>query len=105
MPHRHPALEGILLDDHIQLDLVQLCEVCGVSAERVIEMVSEGVVEPLGSEPHRWCFTGTAVTRVRIALRLQQDLEVNLPGAALALDLLDELQELRQRLHQRRLGG
>ncbi|MEE9157003.1 MAG: chaperone modulator CbpM, partial [Gammaproteobacteria bacterium] len=31
-------------------------------------------------------------------LRLQQDLGINLAGAALALDLLDELRKLRTRL-------
>jgi chaperone modulatory protein CbpM len=39
---------------------------------------------------------------VRCALRLERDLGVNLAGAALALDLLDELNRLRAR--QRRLG-
>jgi hypothetical protein len=32
---------------------------------------------------------------VRRALRLQHDLELNLPGAALALELLDEIERLR----------
>jgi chaperone modulatory protein CbpM len=38
------------------------------------------------------------VRRVEIALRLQRDLQVNLAGAALALDLLEETQRLRARL-------
>jgi len=42
------------------------------------------------------------VRRVRCALRLESDLGVNLAGAALALDLLEELNRLRAR--QRRFG-
>lgn len=96
MVKRRQPLSGIVLDEHTELDLCQLCEVCGVDAERVIDMVSEGVVEPFGTDPRQWRFTGTAVIRVRTALRLQRDLRVNLAGAALALDLLEELAELRR---------
>jgi chaperone modulatory protein CbpM len=96
MVKKRRPLSGIVLDEHTELDLCQLCEVCGVDAERVIEMVGEGVVAPSGTAPHQWCFTGIAVIRVRTALRLQRDLRVNLAGAALALDLLEELAELRR---------
>ena len=96
MVKKRQTLSGIVLDEHTELDLCQLCDVCGVDAERVIEMVSEGVVVPFGTEPNQWRFTGTAVIRVHTALRLQRDLRVNLAGAALALDLLEELEELRR---------
>ena len=36
--------------------------------------------------------------RARTALRLQRDLEINLPGVALALELLEELDRLRREL-------
>jgi len=41
--------------------------------------------------------------RARTALRLTHDLELNAPGAALVLDLLDQIDTLRARL--RRVGG
>jgi len=44
----------------------------------------------------QWRFTYTEIRRVQTAVRLQRDLRINLPGCALALDLLDELEELRQ---------
>ncbi len=90
------ALVGILLDDNIRVSLRELCGMCGVSAELIMEMVSEGIVEPEGSEPQRWRFTGVSIQRVQTAIRLQRDLKVNLAGAALALDLLEELAELRR---------
>jgi len=37
-----------------------------------------------------------ALKRLQIAIRLQQDLGVNLAGSALVLDLLEEMQALRQ---------
>jgi len=35
-------------------------------------------------------------TRARIALRLERDLGINVPGVALALELLEELEQLRR---------
>ena len=40
--------------------------------------------------------TFSALRRTRMALRLERDLEINLAGVALALELLDELQRLRR---------
>ncbi len=36
--------------------------------------------------------------RMESAFRLHRDLEINLPGVVLALDLLDELKQLRHEL-------
>lgn len=96
-------LSGEILEEQIELSLVELCRACRLSAEQVFELVEEGIVEPRGRQPASWRFTGISIQRVRRAQRLQQDLGVNLAGVALALDLLDELEQMRQRL--RRLEG
>ena len=96
-------LTGIVLDDELLLSLRELCRLCGVNAENIIAMVDEGVVEPQGTHPGEWRFRGMSVRRVQIALRLQRDLGLNLPGAALVLDLLEELEEFRRLYRQR--GG
>jgi len=49
-------------------------------------------------EAEQWRFAGTALRRARTALRLQRDLEINLPGVALALELMEELEALRREL-------
>lgn len=92
-------LTGTVLNDELLLDLGELCQLCGVNAEHILDMVEEGVVEPQGASPTQWRFRGPSVRRVQIALRLQRDLRVNLAGAALVLDLLEELERLR-RLHR-----
>jgi chaperone modulatory protein CbpM len=58
-------------------------------------MVREGIADPLDPQAGAWTFSGVAVTRIRTAHRLQQDLHVNLAGAALAIDLLEEIERLR----------
>ena len=95
---RLSALTGEVLEEEVELTLAELCRACAVPAERVFELVDEGVVEPLGRDPARWRFSGISLYRVRFALHLQHDLGVNVAGAALALDLIDELASLRARL-------
>lgn len=90
------TLTGVVLDENMDLSLRELCHLCSVNAERIMDMVEEGVVDPRGISPREWHFSGTAVRRVQIALRLQHDLRINLAGVALVLDLLEELEELRR---------
>lgn len=88
-------VKGVVLDEEVRLTLSEVCDACGVEKTVVIEMVHEGIVEPIDDSSSHWEFTGVAVARLRTAFRLQRDLEVNLAGAALALDLLDEIDALR----------
>lgn len=94
---RHPIVE-----EELPLTLAELCQACYASEEHVITWVFEGALEPVGETPQEWRFTGQSLRRARLALSLTRDLEVNAPGVALALDLLDEIAELQARLQ--RLG-
>ncbi len=95
-------LSGEVLEEEVELTLVELCRTCQLPSERLLELVEEGIVEPLGQDPEHWRFRGASVRRVRCALRLERDLGVNSAGAALALELLEELQSLRARLERLR---
>jgi len=92
-----------ILEEQIELTLDDLCHACSVHAQIIIELVDEGVLEAVGLSPGDWRFDGRNIRRARIALRLQRDLGVNLAGAALALQLMDEIETLRSRLHA--MGG
>lgn len=98
-----PQFSICILEEQTQLTLDDLCRGCAIDAERIIELVDIGVLEPQGREPAHWKFGGASLHRARVAIRLQQDLEIDLAGAALALELLDEIESLRARL--RALGG
>lgn len=97
-PRNPPEQIAIVASDRLELSLMELCEACGVHAERLIEMVQEGVLEPRGLEPSLWRFDARALERARVTTRLQHDLELNLAGAALVLDMLEELRALRRRV-------
>jgi chaperone modulatory protein CbpM len=95
-----PLLSGEVLEETVELSLADLCQACRLSAEQVLELVEEGIVEPVGRGVSHWRFAGASVRRVHCAVQLRRDLGVNWAGAALALDLLDELNWLRDRLRR-----
>jgi chaperone modulatory protein CbpM len=52
------------------------------------------------NESGEWQFSGEALRRARLALRLHRDLEVNLAGVALALQLMAEIDGLRRAIER-----
>jgi chaperone modulatory protein CbpM len=99
----NPPLAPHLVDDDLAFDLETLCQACGAAADELLALVEEGVLEPRGPTPQEWRFGVGALPRARRALRLQHDLQIDLAGVALALDLLDRIDWLESRL--RRLGA
>ncbi|RMD79474.1 MAG: MerR family transcriptional regulator [Gammaproteobacteria bacterium] len=75
----------------------ELCAICRLAGEELVAMVEEGLLQPSGP-PGRWRFGPEDLARALAARRLQEDLGVNLAGAALALDLLEELRRMRARV-------
>ena len=98
-------ITGFILEEQTGLTLEDICRACAAQAELIVELVDEGVLSPRGSQPAEWHFTGVHLQRARVALRLQNDLGVNLAGAALALELLDEMETLRARLQLLEAAG
>jgi chaperone modulatory protein CbpM len=91
-------IDGIMLDEGLTVSLAELTQLCGSSGRILRMMVTEGMLRPRGERPDEWRFDGLEIRRARRAVRLQRDLDLNLAGTALALDLLDELECLRLRL-------
>jgi chaperone modulatory protein CbpM len=91
-------LNGIIVEDTTEFSLGELSRACGRPAEWILALVEEGVIEPVGADQTQWRFRGYCLQRVRIVHRLQSDLGLNLAGAALAVELLEEVEELRHRI-------
>jgi chaperone modulatory protein CbpM len=93
------ALSGTILDEQGVLTLTELSHACSVQIGYIIELVDEGLLTPEllaeENEPQHWRFSGAQMRRARTAMRLQSDLGINLAGAALVLQLLDEIENLR----------
>jgi chaperone modulatory protein CbpM len=102
------TLQGEIPGYDIPLTLEQLCRSCALNQDQVMLLVEEGIIEPktpgARGTPQDWQFHWKSVTRVRTSARLQRDLGINLPGVALALELLERIDALERRL-QGRDGG
>lgn len=90
-----------VLEVDVEFTLSEICHACGVETTDVVRLVEEGVLEPSGRNESHWRFPGVSLQRARRALRLQQDLGVNAAGAALALDLIEEIERLRAEVGRR----
>jgi len=94
-------LTGEIFEESPALSVQDLERMFAVEQRRIVEWVEEGVISVLEVDAAEWRFSGAQLRRARIALRLERDLGVNAAGVALALELLEELEQLRR---ERRIG-
>ena len=95
MTGKQVIISTVSVETEIELNLDEFCLVCQIAPEFVHELVEYGVIEPQGRSLSMWRFNADHLRRVRTVLHLQQDLEVNLSGAALVIELMDEIEKLR----------
>ena len=99
----HATAEPEFAEEGAVLTFDEICNFCQVDADWVVELVEHGAIEPIGRARSDWQFTRLSYLRIARAKRLERDLALNPPGVALALDLLDEIEELRSQLWSHRL--
>ncbi len=93
--------ETVVVEEHVSFTLAALCQASGAEQELVHALVGEGLLQPAGQGPDGWRFSGDALPQTRTALRLARDLELTLPGVAMVMELLAEIERLRSRLRRR----
>ena len=96
-PSDDQTLPGIIFDETAVLSLEDLSRMCSVDASHIREFVEEGVLTVIRVRSE-WHFTGDALRRARLAVRLQRDLELNMAGVALAVELIEEIERLRRQI-------
>jgi chaperone modulatory protein CbpM len=101
MSSQDEALRGAILEESALLTVKDLSRLCAVDERHIVEFVEEGVLHVVEIDTSEWRFSGGALRRARLALRLERDLELNLAGVALAVELMEELQQLRRELARR----
>lgn len=97
MSQQKSLVTTITIERVTELTLDELCAACQVTPELIYDAVAYNILEPIERQGH-WYFNAFHLKRTRILLHLLQDLEVNLAGAALAIDLIDEIEALRERM-------
>jgi len=96
-----PHFYADIVEHESQLTIRDLCRMCTADREHIVELVEEGILEGTQDAGGEWRFRGDSLRRALLALRLQRDLELNLAGVALAVELLEEREQLRRALRFR----
>ena len=100
------VLEARVLGEGDWIAASEICQLCRIDLDAVLELAELGVMSSRERAPGEWQVPVTALPRLRVVGRLMRDLGVNVSGAALALELLETRRELEARLrHLERLLG
>lgn len=91
-------LDSFQAEVEYSFTLAEISRCCGVTAEQILVLVSQGILQPSARSQRDWRFAAGDLAKARSALRLQRDLGVNAAGAALAIELIDETESLRERI-------
>ena len=90
----------------ITFTVTEFCLHTGLTRPELIEIIDLGVLEPQGEAPDEWQFDDGTLALCLRAQRLRRELELDWPGIAVTLTLLDEIERLNsenRQLNQRLL--
>lgn len=85
-------------DEWAYISTVELSQSLGVSSTLIEEIIELGIVQRNINQDNQLVFSGHEIYRIRKVIRLNRDLGVNTEGAALILDLLEQIEQLKQKL-------
>lgn len=86
-----------VIDEHHSFDLKHFADACGQSPEWVLQLLEYDILDTRPEERiHQ--FFGDDISRARRAYRLQRDFDASFSAVAMMLDLIDEVQQLRQQV-------
>ena len=91
-------LSGVIIEKSQSLNLDEFCNATHAQKEIVIQMIEYQLIEPEGNSPEEWRFDWHSLKRGRIASSFYHDLEINMQGVALALELLDKIEYLQNQI-------
>ena len=85
----YKLISGEVLNAECKLTLLELARACAVDHTYIVQLVEFGILEPEQAKSSQWRFNDRALQRTQISIRLERDLEVNMQGIAVILDLLE----------------
>ncbi len=94
--------EALWLHEQYTFSLAQLSELSGMSEAQIYEMVEYGVIAPIDPKAKQWMFGADRLVTVRMARRLVRDFDLDSPGLALTLTLLDRIHTLEAEVNELR---
>jgi len=90
--------EVLWLDEHRVVSLEELVEVSGLTREELVELVHGGALPVRETRGSSYVFSAQVVSLARTACRLRNELELDMAGLGVALQLLDRVRGLEQEI-------
>jgi chaperone modulatory protein CbpM len=92
------VIAGVLMDEHTTISFIEICEEYDIPEEELLELVEYGIVDVPVKQVKKATFDYQSLSRIQSALRLKYELGINSQGIALALELLDKVEALEEKL-------
>lgn len=83
-----------IIDDQNLLTLEEICRATHSQETLILELINDHIIQPLGASQKEWQFDHVCLKRVRLARNFYYDLEINLTGIGLLLDMLERIETL-----------
>lgn len=100
------VLEAHVLGEGDWIAVTEICQLCRIDRDALEELAALGLFSPRERTGGEWLVPATALPRLRVVGRLMSDLDLNVNGAALVVELLEARRELESRLRRlERLAG
>lgn len=88
------------LNPQQELSLYELLRISGLTESDLRYLVEFDVLTPIDPLASTWSFGADCLPMARTAGRLQRDLDLDGPGLAVALTLIERVQELETRVRE-----
>jgi chaperone modulatory protein CbpM len=91
----------IINDDHL-LSLEEITRAVNAESSLITQLIEYHIIEPKGASENEWVFDALALKRARLARNFYYDLEVNIAGIGLLIDLLEKIEHLELQIEKAR---
>jgi chaperone modulatory protein CbpM len=95
------AKNGASIDD-LELSLEEFAHACAVGQEWVMLRVESSVIATRDGDPASWRFNSADLMRARLLAATERTFDANPEAAALVVDLIEEVRQLRRLLERER---
>lgn len=96
---KNHTIIGIYLEETPTFTFNEVCQKYHIPDSLLLEMVEYGLFSNLTTQREELKLTPKDLTKIESAFRLHKDLGINLSGVALALELLDQIEQLNNELN------
>ena len=91
-------LSSVIVDENTTFTIREICTRCNIPYQIIIQMAEHGLFDLSTNLDDDTEIDLKTLKRIEAAFRLHQDLEINMPGVSLILELKDQIDLLQQQL-------